>query len=315
MNAGLSPLASSLWPLPSGLLFVQLVVLSAGLGFDSGAEAATTSTATPERPTSKAVNLVCNGGFELGDKWPAGWLIRFPRVDLSHLTDIRALDNLTLFWDSTHSTSGKCIRMDTDVNQKEVHRRMEELIANPDATRWSKTPTRPPKYNTAAGLEGVSLWTEPIAVEKGKIYRMSVDVMGQMQGIFFPMMFVRGYGMAKDVKGRLVTRELYETYVSCRVSGKGQWSHFTQTFCPTDRTPAVTEMRATLFAYWPPGIYYWDNVEITEVPEAEAAVIRALKAKEQAQRKKAAVRPTPRKHKAGEFFVIEEEEPLELPEK
>ena len=160
-------------------------------------------------------------------------------MDLSHLTDIRALDSLTLFWDSTHSTSGKCIRMDTDVNQKEVHRPMEKLIANPDATRWSKTPTRPPKYNTAAGLEGVSLWTEPIAVEKGKIYRMSVDVMGQMQGIFFPMMFARGYGMAKDVKGRLVTRELYETYVSCRVSGKGQWSHFTQTFCPTDRPPST----------------------------------------------------------------------------
>ncbi|KPK69062.1 MAG: hypothetical protein AMJ84_10180 [Acidithiobacillales bacterium SM23_46] len=305
------------------MIAIWLAALLAGLlGPGSRARAAVSSTATLERPTTKPVNLVRNGGFELGDKWPSGWLIRFARKDLSHLTDIRALDNLTLFWDSscgtTRPTAGKCIRMDTDVNQGEVHRRMEELIADPAAPPWRKTPTRPPKYDTAAGLEGVSLWSDPIPVNKDKIYRMSVDVIGQMSGIFFPKMFVRGYGMAKNVKGQLVKRELYETYVSCRVFKRGQWYHFAQTFCPTDRTPAVTEIRVTLYAYWPPGLYYWDNVEITEVPEAEAALIHARKTKDRALGDKKTARPTrrtPRKRKAGESFVIEEEEPLDLPEK
>ncbi|MCX8036154.1 MAG: hypothetical protein N3D11_03675 [Candidatus Sumerlaeia bacterium] len=260
-----------------------------------------------------ARNLVVNGGFELGDRCPSGWLIRFPRVDLSELTDIRALDNLTLFWHDTQSTRGKCIRMDTDVDQKEVHKRMEELIANPDAPPWPKTPTRPPKYDTAAGLEGVSLWSDPIPVVKGKMYRMSVDVMGQTEGmLFFPKLFVRGFGMAKDAKGKVVLRKLYDTYLACRVEGPRRWCRFSQTFSPTEHTPGVTEMRVVLFAYWPPGEYYWDNVEIVEVPEAEAAAIRAAKAQPP---KPEILRPTPRTRKAGESFAIEEEEPMELPEK
>jgi hypothetical protein len=263
--------------------------------------------------SAKPVNLVKNGGFEEGDKCPAGWLIRYARVDLSELTDIHALDHLTIFWDTTHSPTGKCIKMDSDVNQKEVHRRMEELIANPDAPFWPKTPTKPPKYDTAAGLEGVSFWSDPIPVEKGKMYRMSVDCMGRMEGIFFPKMFVRGFGMMKDPKGQIVKRKLYDTYVSCRVPGPGQWGHFTQTFSPTERTPAVAEIRVMLFAYWPPGLYYWDNVEIAEVPEAEAAAIRAAKAKEQPP--KETPRPTPRTHKPGESFTVEQEEPMTLPEK
>ena len=279
-------------------------------------QAAATGTMTVAlAAASKPVNLVKNGGFEEGEKCPTGWMIRFPRKDITDLVDIRAMDNLTLFWDTTHSTSGKCIRMDSDVNQKEVHKRMFELIANPDAPPWPKTPTRPPKYDTAAGLEGVSFWSEPIPVEKGKLYRMAVDVMGNMEGIFFPRMFVRGFGMAKDATGQTVNRKLYDTYVSCRVSGQGRWSHFTQTFDPTSQTPAVTEVRIMLFGYWPPGEFYWDNVAIAEVPEAEAAVIRAAKAKERRQPAPTPSRPKPKTRKPGESFAVEEEEPLDLPEK
>ncbi len=264
--------------------------------------------------TSIGRNLVANGGFEQGDRCPTGWLIRYPRVDLSELTDIRALDNLTLFWHDTQTSRGKCIRMDTDVDQKEVHKRMEELIANPDAPPWPKTPTRPPKYDTAGGLEGVSFWSDPIPVVKGKTYRISVDVIGQAGLMFFPKLFVRGFGMVQDAKGNWVLRKLYETYLACRVEGPGRWCHFSQTFSPTEHTPAVTEIRVVLFAYWQPGEYYWDNVEMVEVPEAEAAAIRAARAKEQPP-KTQLPRPTPRARKAGELFVVEEEEPMELPEK
>lgn len=266
----------------------------------------------PAKPKLK--NFVRNGGFETGDKCPDGWMIRFAEKDLSKLTDIHRMDHLTLFWDTTQSTSGKCIRMDTDVNQKEVHRRMFELIGNPDAPRWSKTPTKPPKYDTAAGLEGVTFWSEPIQVEEDKIYRMSVDCMGRMNGMFFPKMFVRGFGKSKTAKGDVIVRKIYDTYVACRVDKPDKWFHFSQTFCPTDRTPAVEHIRVMLMAYWPPGVYYWDNVSITEVPEAEAAQIRAERAKERAKTLPRFT-PTPVAHRAGESFVIEEEEELTLPEK
>jgi hypothetical protein len=205
--------------------------------------------------------------------------------------------------------------MDTDVNQSEVHRRMRELIADPDAPSWEKTPTRPPKYDTAAGLEGVSLWTEPIPAERGRIYRMSVSIKGRMDGMFFPKMFVRGYGMAPNAKGEKVQRKLYDTYLACRVGKTGKWHRFTQTFAPTDRTPRVTEIRVMLYAYWPPGDYYWDDVEIVELSEAEAARIRASRAREGSDSETKPPRPTPKKHKPGESFVVDEEEPMTLPER
>jgi len=298
-------------------LGIWLLIIGGASVFGDHAWAATTQP-LPAASSSSARprNLVQNGGFEAGDKIPTGWLIRYPRVDLSELTDIRVLDNLTLFWDTTHSTSGKCIKMDTDLNQGEVHKRMEELIANPDAPPWRKTPTKPPKYDTVAGLEGVSLWSEPIPVEKGKMYRVSVDAMGQIEGmLFFPKLFVRGFAMEKDARGRTVKKKVYETYVACRVSESGRWYHFTQTFSPTDNTPSVIEMSVVLYAYWPPGVYYWDNIELTEVPEAEAAAIRAAKEKQKPPAKQEEPRPTPRKHKPGESFSVEEAEPMELPVK
>ena len=258
------------------------------------------------------VNLLKNGGFESGEKCPDGWLIRFARKDLSDLTDIRRVDDLTIFWDDKAGTPGKCIRMDTDVSQREVHRRMEQLIAHPDAAPWPKTPTKPPKYDTAAGLQGVTFWSDPIPVEKGKMYRLSVDAKGRMAGIFFPKVFVRGFGQAPMADGTIRERRLYDTYLACRLSTLDKWRHFEQTLRPTDRTPAVTHVRVMLMAYWPPGEYLWDNVRLEEVPADEAARIRVESAREVQEEPP---RPTPKPHRVGESFVIEEEEPLELPEK
>jgi hypothetical protein len=33
-------------------------------------------------------------------------------------------------------------------------------------------------------------------------------------------------------------------------------------FSPTRVRPEVTEMRVMLYAYWPPGVYWFDNVRI-----------------------------------------------------
>jgi hypothetical protein len=38
-------------------------------------------------------------------------------------------------------------------------------------------------------------------------------------------------------------------------------------FRPTANTPAVKYVRVLLLPYWPPGIYYVDNVKLVEYPE------------------------------------------------
>jgi hypothetical protein len=42
----------------------------------------------------------------------------------------------------------------------------------------AKIPTTPPKYDTLAGLDGVSFWSDPIPIEKRKQYWLTLDAKG-----------------------------------------------------------------------------------------------------------------------------------------
>jgi len=197
----------------------------------------------PEEALPK--NLVKNGDFESGKQFPNGW---------------QRPDRLTSFWVKDKSPSGKptrCIKMDTDVYMSDWERRCHELKKNPDAPAWRKTPTSGKKYDTIAGNNGVSLYSDPITIKKGESYTISVDVKST-QPHATPKVFVKGYTLHK---GKM--RVIYKTYLNCRLKGCG-WQHFSQEFHPTIRTPKVTQVRVMLFAYWPPGEYYFDNVKITQ---------------------------------------------------
>ena len=130
-----------------------------------------------------------------------------------------------------------------------------------DAPR--KLPTEPPKYDTVGGTHGVAFLSDPIEIEPGKTYVLSFDMKGKWSGIFFPKVFVKGYATEG---GQL--REKYRMYKACRTKSQGrQWEHFERTFHPTDGTPDVTSIRVQIYAYWPPGISYFDNVSVQDVSE------------------------------------------------
>jgi hypothetical protein len=198
------------------------------------------------RDNATSDNLVLNGDYESGVKRPTGW-------DMP--------DNLTIFWEKNPSltdlSQGKCIRIDTDVYMKDWERRKKELKENPNAPPWSKTPTSGKKYDTIGGNDGVSFYSAPIPVKKGKSYNLYVDVRSD-QPHATPKVFIKGYTLHK---GEM--RVIYKTYLNCRLNGAA-WQHFEQTFSPTEKTPNVTEMRVMIFAYWTPGEYFFDNVKIFE---------------------------------------------------
>lgn len=192
---------------------------------------------------SAGENLVKNGDFESGDLYPEAW---------------ERPDRLTVFYVKEPSPShpdNKCIKMDTDVYMSDWERRKKELERNPDATPWMKTPTSGKKYNTIGGNNGVSFYSDPIPVESGTTYTLSLDVKSnQAQGT--PKIFVKGYALHK---GEM--RVIYKTYLNCRLQGT-DWQHFEQDFNPTSRTPKVSEMRVMIFPYWPPGDYWFDNIRV-----------------------------------------------------
>ena len=123
--------------------------------------------ADPDKPLAKAepVNLVPNGDFEAGDATPTGW---------------QSVDGLISFWvKDSDPKHGKVIKFDTDVYQNEGYEWWAKIATGgvaKDAPK--KTPTVGDKYDTIAGNDGVWFWSDPIPVEKGKAYWLTIDAKG-----------------------------------------------------------------------------------------------------------------------------------------
>jgi len=167
-------------------------------------------------------NLVKNGDFEEGGESPKHW---------------QRINNLTTFWDSTASPTGKCLRTDTDVLDTEVKAwegklgRGARLSNAPRKT----VPTMAQQYKTIGAGHGVHFYSAPITVKPGMTYRISFDLKGRWGGMFFPKIFVKGYAGFKDKAFGDQDREIYRQYKAGRTETQGKkFEHFTRTFRPTD---------------------------------------------------------------------------------
>lgn len=195
--------------------------------------------------TPAATNHVVNGDFETVDpddaRRPLGW-------DLP--------DGLGVQWtdvpnDPQGRARGRGIRMDTRIPEREMEARWRELGLEqwhiPEAAK-----------NPIAATYGLSFYSQTIPVVSGQVYRVSFDVYAPADGA---KVWVRGYGL---LRGEM--RRRYETVVHSRPP-KNAWFHEERTFRPTKHRPGVTEMKVMLYAFWPPGVYWFDNVEIESINE------------------------------------------------
>jgi len=237
--------------------------------------------ATPEADAQTPTvgdNLVPNGNFEAGRASPDAW---------------QRPDGLTTFWVAGESPTGKCLKMDTDVYHNQWVAWQEQYKAGATAEEAPpKTPTSGPKYDTVAGQYGTAYFSDPIPVTPGKSYKVEVDYRGRslLGGALecFPKLFIRGYGEVGGEK-----RVVYDAYLAlrCRTDGR-EWEHAVRIVTiPTD-TPASTAgpsaslaveageadghapvefVRLMPYAYWPPDLYWFDNVTMKAVAEEAPA--------------------------------------------
>ncbi len=192
-------------------------------------------------------NLVKNGDFEKGRTTPDGW---------------EPVDGLCSFWAKDPDPKyDRYIRMDSDVYLAQWRQWRSRFEAGaPASSAPVKTPTSGPKYNTVAGTYGVHLYSDAIKVKPGATYSIELDAKGLRQGwLFFPKVFIKGYG------SRGASMELYRCYKAVKCEQPAKWQHFSRVFSPTARTPGVKTMKVMILAYWPPGEYAFDNIEIYEV--------------------------------------------------
>ena len=206
--------------------------------------------ASPEEdakvPTTGA-ELVKNGGFETGDKSPEGW---------------QRIDGLTTFWVGG-GTSGKCLKVNTDVYHNQWVEWQKKYKAGAAAAEAPQAdPTSGPKYDTVAGIYGAAYDSAPIPVQPGKAYKVSISYRGVSDDFFFPKLFIRGWG---DVKGE--KRVLYDAYLAlrCKTAGKEWESNVRIVEIPTDTQSKIEYVVLKVYAYWPPGTFYFDNVSMKEV--------------------------------------------------
>jgi hypothetical protein len=188
--------------------------------------------------------VLANGDFEKADAndpaRPAGW----DRVD-----------GLGVQWTQSPGDShGRTIRMDTRLSEQTMQ------------AQWIKTGLTniwnipKPAKNPIAETYGLSLYSGPMAVKPGQAYQITFDFKGHGGA----KVWVRGYGILAGEK-----RRRWETYIDCH--GKSDdWTTQSQIFHPTKFRKDVSEIKVMLFAYHPPGLYWFDNVRIEPVTEAAA---------------------------------------------
>ena len=225
-------------------------------------------------------NLLPNGDFENGNVTPDNW---------------QTIDGLSTFWvPDPDGERGMVLKVDTDVMQSQAYGWWVKLAAGAsplDAP--AKQPTVEPKYDTLAGLDGVWFWSDPIPIELGQRYWLTVETKGNVAMFIWLVGYsekpstsfadeagaVREYiANAKGEPGGIGTvpskmtdkKGFFHRYVwrgRMDAGGAGGWQVFSRNkkpFGPTRFTPNVKYVRVMLYPYWPPGQIYIDNVRLLE---------------------------------------------------
>ncbi len=148
----------------------------------------------------------------------------------------------------------------------------EDPIPNPPA----RQPTKAPYYDTVGGNHGIHYRCEFIRVEPGAIYRLSVDARNNCGGE--PMVFVKGFfdrPTMTESGEQILKRSIYRVERTLHGSD-GEWRRFATVFHPAlskstvEGKPKQPEwLRVELYAFWPVGIYEFDNVRIEIVGHEE----------------------------------------------
>ncbi len=256
-----------------------LVITLVGLFFVAVAEPA----AKPPVIPKDAKNLIPNGDFEQGEITPKHW---------------QTIDGLSTFWVKDDDPKrGKVLKVDTDITQSQAYDWWMQITKGAKAKDApKKVPSKDPnKYDTLAGLDGVWFWSDPIPVKHGQAYWLTVDAKGPAGGM---LAWLVGYPEKPDTKfgadagafqeylqEKITNKPLprgrnFEPFIkkykyrgqltSIAGSNPNEWRTFSRRelpFRPTEKTPEVKFVRVLLYAYWPAGVYYFDNVRLIEIEE------------------------------------------------
>ncbi len=193
-------------------------------------------------------NLIPNGTFDEGEPFAAYW---------------ERADGLTSFFEKEEGR-GRIVKMDTLVDRDQALAWAQAFKADPTLTPPAKKPIAPGSYGSIGGNEGVMLDSELVACKPGQNYKLTVDFKGDGK----PFVWIKGFLMHPT---RQVLVDGYQTRLEPDKPSKTEWRTFSIGFNPTAKSPRIQKFKVRLYAYWPNGLYYFDNVRVEEITPEEMA--------------------------------------------
>lgn len=141
---------------------------------------------------------------------------------------------------------------------------------------WAPNPDGPGKVlkydmnKATAASYGLDFYSDWIPIEPGATYRFSCRIKTLAPTA---KIFLKGYHAFEATDGYPAQRrETYRRQV--HPSGeKGQWNSVTADFIPESTRPAhaPTFLKVDLYAYWPAGVIFWDDIVLKKVRDAPPA--------------------------------------------
>ena len=237
-----------------------------------------------KQPEKAGKNLIVNGDLQKprksqvkGETNPFGWLQNSPKGD-------HDFDGVTAFYKqiSRDKKQNYVIECHTGILEKHALARDAEMMnkTTKPAPIVEPAPDKK-KYATIGAAYGVRVWTaKGIKIKKGAWYLMACDIKGPA----CPKIFIKGYGVGdyKELNEKLKWEKstnmagpvavLYSTYLQTKSGvSKKKWTRVSKLFNPSRRSPRVDEIKLQIFAYWPRGVYSFDNFEIRLATKKEVA--------------------------------------------
>lgn len=198
-------------------------------------------------------NLLPNGNFDAGTAAPLHW---------------EAANRLTSFFVQEEGR-GRVVRLDSRIEKVQAREFAAAFRADPSLAPPAPHLLPVGDYGSIGAFDGVALDSDPIEVQAGQNYRLTADLRGPGGGV---IVWIKGF---MDYHGRW--RDGYQTRLAPERLAPDRWGRFSILFNPTAKTPRVTRIKVRLYAYWPSGEYYFDNVRLEAIGEAEAKPLLAAR--------------------------------------
>jgi len=201
-------------------------------------------------------NLIKTGSVDEGERAAAHW---------------ETANGLTTFF-MTEEGRGRIVKMDTSVDRQQALAWHKAFATDPTLPPPAKVPIAADSYGSIGGNEGVMLDSELIDCKPGQDYKLTADFKGAGK----PFIWIKGFLWHPT---RKVLMDGYQTRLEPDSSSKTESRTFTIGFNPTAKSPRIQKFKVRLYAYWPNGLYYFDNIRVEEISPEEMARLVANRSK------------------------------------